>query len=60
MYDRTGRLVRTLFDGHIPAGRQLVSFDVLGIAPGVYFCRLTAGCASSDQTQAIRKVVVTH
>jgi hypothetical protein len=67
MYDRTGRLVRTLFDGHTPAGRQLVSFDVLGIAPGVYFCRLTAGpalCvepqARSHNSQTIREVVITR
>jgi len=36
--------------------------DVSRLAPGVYFCRLTAGFASSGeaQAQAVRKVVVTR
>jgi hypothetical protein len=58
VYDRAGRLVRTLFDGHSPTGRQSLSLDASGMVPGVYFCRLTAGRASSDQAQAILKVVV--
>ena len=45
---------------------RLGANDVRALAPGVYFCRLTAGFASSAeaqaqaQAQAIRKVVITR
>jgi hypothetical protein len=42
VYDRTGRIVRTLFHGHSPAGRQSLGFDAAGMAPGVYFIRADA------------------
>lgn len=42
VYDRAGRAVRTLFDGHSPAGRQSLGFDARGMAPGVYFVRADA------------------
>jgi hypothetical protein len=34
--------VRTLLDGHSPAGRQSFEFDAAGMAPGVYFVRADA------------------
>lgn len=42
VYDRTGRVVRTLFDGHSPEGRQSMGFDAADLAPGVYFVRADA------------------
>jgi len=42
VYDRAGRIVRTLFHGHSPAGRQSLGFDATGMAPGVYFVRAHA------------------
>jgi hypothetical protein len=42
VYDRDGRVVRTLFDGPSPAGRQSLGFDATGMAPGVYFTRADA------------------
>jgi len=42
MYDRAGRAVRTLFDGHSPEGRQSLGFDATGMVPGVYFVRADA------------------
>jgi hypothetical protein len=43
VYDRTGRVVRTLFNGHSAEGVQSLSFDVAGLTPGVYFVRADAG-----------------
>ena len=43
VYDRAGRVVRTLFAGHSPAGRQSIGFDAADMVPGVYFVRATAG-----------------
>jgi hypothetical protein len=43
VYDRTGRVVRTLFNGRSPEGRQSLAFDAAGMAPGVYFVRADAG-----------------
>jgi len=60
VYDRAGRVVRTLFDGSSPTGRQSLGFDATGMAPGVYFCRLTARTASSAEPSAVAKVVVTR
>ena len=64
VYDRAGRIVRILFNGHSSDGKQSLSLDVSGMVPGVYFCRLTAGSASSGQArvqaQAICSVVVTR
>ncbi len=42
VYDRTGRVVRTLFDGRSPAGKQSLGFDAAGMVPGVYFVRADA------------------
>jgi hypothetical protein len=43
VYDRAGRVVRTLFDGRSPAGKQSLGFDAAGMVPGVYFVRADAG-----------------
>jgi hypothetical protein len=42
VYDRAGRVVRTLFDGHSPEGRQSLGFDASDMSPGVYFVRADA------------------
>ncbi|MBN2465033.1 hypothetical protein JXD38_05360 [candidate division WOR-3 bacterium] len=42
LYDRTGRIVRTLFDGYSPAGLQSLPFDASDMVPGVYFARADA------------------
>jgi len=42
VYDRAGRVVRTLFDGRSPEGRQSMGFDAAGMVPGVYFIRADA------------------
>ena len=44
VYDVTGRHVADLFDGPVISRfPQTVHFDAGGLAPGVYFCRLTFG-----------------
>ena len=42
VYDRAGRVVRTLFDGLSPGGRKSLEFDATGMTPGVYFVRSDA------------------
>jgi hypothetical protein len=55
VYDRAGRIVRTLFHGHSPAGRQSLGFDARGMAPGVYFVRADAdGRALTVPTTIVR------
>ncbi|MDD3642485.1 MAG: FlgD immunoglobulin-like domain containing protein, partial [Candidatus Krumholzibacteria bacterium] len=48
IYDASGRLVRTLFDGEMPAGDHTAIWNGIdergrAAASGVYFCRLEAG-----------------
>lgn len=43
VYDLRGRLVRTLVDGPLPAGRSEVAFDAEGLASGTYLCTLETG-----------------
>ena len=43
IYDVTGRLVKTLVDGHVTAGEYKVSFDGSSLASGTYFVSLKAG-----------------
>ncbi|MEJ2567720.1 MAG: glycosyl hydrolase family 8 [candidate division WOR-3 bacterium] len=42
MYDVSGREVKKLVEGMTPAGKHTVNVEVDGLAPGVYFYRLTA------------------
>jgi aminopeptidase N len=51
IYDGTGRLARTLFEGQRPAGRYTATWDRKGsggrsVSAGTYFCRLSAGSES--------------
>lgn len=52
--DVSGRFVQTLAEGSSEAGEHSVVFDTVGLAPGVYFVRLTAG----SQVVTARVVVV--
>ncbi|MEQ1831836.1 MAG: expansin EXLX1 family cellulose-binding protein [Candidatus Eisenbacteria bacterium] len=57
LYDASGRRVRTLVRQHFAAGRHQVLWngtDDAGraVAPGVYFCRVTAG-TEVDQRQVV-------
>jgi len=59
VYDVAGRLVRTLAEATMPAGRNVVTWDGKDdsgerVAAGVYFCRLEAG----DRTETRRMVLV--
>jgi WD40 repeat protein len=62
LYDRAGRLVRTLLDAEVPAGRSQVAFEAVGadgcpLAPGVYFARLRD---SGTGATAVTKVTLTR
>jgi flagellar hook assembly protein FlgD len=51
VFDASGRLVRTLVDGRLPAGRHAAAWDGtatdgLPCSSGVYLCMLEAGAES--------------
>ena len=43
VYDTSGRLMRVLADGFLPAGKHSFPFEPQGLASGVYVCKLTTG-----------------
>jgi hypothetical protein len=43
IYDVAGREVRTLVDGHVPAGAHHLTFDGAALPSGVYFARISTG-----------------
>ena len=53
VYDLTGRLISTVFDGVQPAGTYQVTFDAEGLASGMYLYRL-----ESASTTITRKMVL--
>ena len=55
LYDASGMLISTLFDGGYVPGQYDVPLVSNGLASGMYFARLTAGNSSE-----VRHVIVTH
>ncbi len=53
LFDVTGRSVRQLFMGDLPAGPQILDASVSGLPAGPYFLRVTDGGSS-----AVRQVIV--
>jgi hypothetical protein len=58
VYDVAGRLVRTLVDGSVSAGRHSIDWDAtrhqgMQVSPGIYFIRMEAG-----SYRATKKVVM--
>jgi len=53
VYDALGREISTLVDEELSAGNHTRSFDAVGLAGGVYFCRLTA-----DGYSAVRQMIM--
>jgi hypothetical protein len=54
LYDVMGRRITAAIENHIlPAGSHEASFEVGGIAPGVYLCRLSAGTSHSSRRLVI-------
>ncbi len=43
VFDLAGRLVSTVHDGYLPAGRQSIVFDGATLSTGVYYARLVTG-----------------
>ncbi len=65
VHDQMGREVRLLVAAEQSAGEHCVNWDCRDsngtlVPRGVYFCRLTAGSASSAEPTAVAKVVVTR
>jgi len=54
LYDLSGHLVTTLFEGYQEAGEHLVSWEPTGVSSGTYFYRLTVG----DYTATRRMILV--
>lgn len=50
IFDVTGNLVESLYEGHRMAGSYTVDFNASGLSSGVYFCRFTA--TSEDKSKS--------
>jgi flagellar hook assembly protein FlgD len=55
IYDPSGRLVRNLFAGSLPAGSQTVTWDGRGdagrpLGSGVYYVRLDTAAGKAEQS----------
>lgn len=48
LYDMTGRLVTTVFDGPVRAGSSDFPFDAAGLPPGVLYIRICSGDLSAS------------
>ena len=55
VYDVDGRLVADLVNEVEPAGAHSIEFRSLGLAPGVYECRLMAGRVSSRRALVVMR-----
>ena len=42
VYDITGREIETLIEGEVPAGEHRLQWSAIGLASGVYLCRMMA------------------
>ena len=54
VFDLLGRVVATVFEGRLEAGRHVVRFDASRLAPGVYLCVLTARGGSATRRMVVR------
>ncbi len=55
LYDRTGRLVRTLLEGMREAGTHRIAFDGSGLASGIYFYSLRSGSETLTRKMVLLK-----
>jgi ligand-binding sensor domain-containing protein len=55
VYDRLGREVAKLVDGHQSAGTQSVRFDGVGLPSGLYLCRLQVGDRTAEQSMMLAR-----
>ncbi len=53
LYDPTGKLLRSIPQAVLPAGRHVLNLELAGVPEGLYFVRLQSGNAA-----AVRKLVV--
>jgi hypothetical protein len=49
VYDITGRLVNTLHDEIMPAGKYVLNYDAAGLSSGTYFVRMNAPSATQTR-----------
>jgi hypothetical protein len=49
MYDMTGRLITTLYQGQTDAGIRKIPFDTEEISSGIYVVKVTAGSSSTQK-----------
>jgi beta-glucanase (GH16 family) len=55
IFDIHGRLIETVLDGHLAAGKHEARWTVSGVAPGVYICNLSTQGGSRVQTMILIK-----
>jgi len=53
VYDAAGNVVSRLAGGNQAAGEHQLTWNADGVKPGIYFCKLVAGGASSTARLAV-------
>ena len=55
VFNQTGELISTLFDGHLKGGEYEVNFNAHNFASGIYYYRMTAGNFISTRKMILLK-----
>ncbi len=55
VYDLLGRVVSSLHDGVLPAGKHQLTWDGTGVSNGVYFIRMTSGASQHTQRAVLMR-----
>jgi hypothetical protein len=55
VFDATGKVIKTLVDGDLPAGTHTATFDAKDLPSGLYLYRLVSGSFSQTRTMTLQK-----
>lgn len=55
IYDLTGRMIETVIEGYRPQGYNKFKFNALGLASGIYICKLEAGELTETRKMVLLK-----
>jgi hypothetical protein len=58
IYNVAGESVANLSEAYATAGRKYKSWDIRGVAPGVYLYRVTMEDTSSSRTSDLKKMII--
>ena len=54
LHDFTGRIVRDVYTGSMQSGERLISIDVRGLSPGIYFLEVITGSQKVTRKISVR------